>query len=159
MRPIEFNLSLCWSYRSRLAFQLQLLGIELQTEKWFLYISDLTFSIHFFAKRTLGTHKLLDNFVKPVHELGSVWHLILQVKITYFFVNLWSIIKVMIFFFISASISSYVSQGAGASPLERGASWVSEKDRLLHVFLHRALLLYAVGPILGSVEFRPVTAL
>ena len=118
MRPIEFNLSLCWSYRFRLAFQLQLLGIELQTVKWFLYISDLTFSIHFFAKRTLGTHKLLDNFVKPVHELGSVWHLILQVKITYFFVNLWSIIKVMIFFFISASISSYVSQGAGASPLE-----------------------------------------
>ena len=72
MRPIEFNLSLCWSYRSRLAFQLQLLGIELQTVKWFLYISDLTFSIHFFAKRTLGTHKLLDNFAKPVHELGSV---------------------------------------------------------------------------------------
>ena len=35
-----------------------------------------------------------------------------------FFVNLWSIIKVIIFFFISASISSYVSQGAGASPLE-----------------------------------------
>ena len=74
MWPIEFNLSLCWSYRSPLLFSYSYLELnsKLVSVKWFLYILDLTFSIHFFAKRTLGTHKLLDNFVKPVHELGSV---------------------------------------------------------------------------------------
>ena len=56
-----------------------------------------------------------------------------------FFVNLWSIIKVIIFFFISASISSYVSQRAGASPLETALLESCEKDRLLDVFVHRVL--------------------
>ena len=52
---------------------------------------------------------------------GSEWgdlHVGTSSEDNIFFVNLWSIIKVIIFFFISASISSYVSQGAGASPLE-----------------------------------------